>query len=339
MAALFLVAMGAAAFAAVALAIPRLMPLFARYAMARPNARSSHRVPTPQGGGMPIVAAVVGFSGLVGLAGAFDTVPLETARFYTLGLLASAALALLGTADDIKPMPALTRFVLQTVLAAIVIFAAPEGWRIFDFLPVAVERALAVVGVVWMVNLTNFMDGIDGIVVAEGMPITAALALFAIFGALSLKAGAIATLLLGGLAGFYLYNRHPARVFLGDVGSLAIGFLLAIMLFELAATRSAAAALLLPLYFITDATLTLLKGLLTGQDVLKAHRRHAYQAAVDGGWRVDAVNGHVIGLNLLLMVLAITALVSESIVLDVMAVAAGFAACLVVIRRFRAAPP
>ena len=335
-AALLLVAV--LAFVGVAWAIPYLMPLFARYALARPTVRSSHRVPIPQGGGVAVVAAVILLTFAVGWSGVAAGGALQVERYYTLALAGCFAMALLGAADDMRPLPAWTRFVIQTALAGIVIFAAPDAWRLFpQALPLDVERALSVVGLVWMVNLTNFMDGIDGIVVAEAVPLALALAGMAGLGLLSVKGGFAAAALAGGLGGFFLYNRHPARLFLGDVGSLPVGLLLGALLFELAATQNIAAALLLPLYFLADATGTLLRGLLARADVFKPHRRHAYQNAVDGGLPVETVIGRILLLNLGLVLLAYAALLAGSTAAHSGLLLMGIVACALVIRRLRAA--
>lgn len=336
--AILLLLAAALAFAGVALAIPRLMPLFARYAMARPNARSSHKVPTPQGGGAPVVLAVIVIALAAFWSGLVPSSLLDVQRYYLLALGAAFTMALLGAADDIRPLPAWSRLAIQIVLAALIVFAAPDGWRLFPaLLPPALERALATLALIWFINLTNFMDGIDGITVAEGVPVAGGLALIAALGLITAEGGIIAAALAGGLAGFFLYNRHPAKLFLGDVGSLPIGLLLGAVLFELATTQSAAAALLLPLYFVADATGTLLAGLLAGADVLKAHRRHAYQNAVDGGVPVAQVVQRVLQLNLLLLVLALGALLAETPIAEAALLLAGLAATLVVIRRFRSA--
>lgn len=323
-----------AAAAAVFLAIPRLMPLFQRYALSRPNARSSHKTPTPQGGGAAVSCAVV-----VAVAGALvsDAVPMlrGVEQYYLLAMAAVVALALLGAADDMRPLPAIGRLFLQMVLVGLVVFGAPETWRLADALPLAIERAGIVVAGVWFVNLTNFMDGIDGIVVAEFVPMGVVMALLAALGVLSPAAGIAGAALAGGLAGFSPFNRHPAKLFLGDVGSLPIGLVAATILFELAARGEVAAALLLPLYFLFDATETLIKGLLGGHNVLAAHRRHAYQNAVDAGVPAPVVTARVLGLNLLLAVLALASIVAESLLADVLLLFIGLNATILLTRRFR----
>lgn len=323
-----------AAAAAVFLAIPRLMPLFQRYALSRPNARSSHKTPTPQGGGAAVSCVVV-----VAVAGALvsDAIPMlrGVEQYYLLAMAAVIALALLGAADDMRPLPAIGRLFLQIVLVALVVFGAPETWRLADVLPLVIERAGIVVAGVWFVNLTNFMDGIDGIVVAEFVPMGLVMALLAALGVLTPAAGIAGAALAGGLAGFSPFNRHPAKLFLGDVGSLPIGLVAATILLELAVRGEVAAALLLPLYFLFDATETLFKGLLGGHNVLAAHRRHAYQNAVDAGVPAPVVTARILGLNLLLAVLALASIVVESLLADVLLLFIGLNATILLTRRFR----
>src|SRR5206468_2684505 len=155
-----------------------------------------------------------------------------------------------------------------------------------------------IVGGVWFVNLVNFMDGLDWMTVAEVVPITACLAMLGLIGALPAGPALTAAALLGAMLGFAPFNRPVARLFLGDVGSLPIGLLVGWMLLKLAASGALAATLLLPLYYLADATITLLKRLARGERVWQAHRTHFYQQATDNGFSVIAVAAQVFSLNL-----------------------------------------
>ncbi len=287
------------------LLILALRPVLARYALARPNARSAHSMPTPQGGGIAVIAAV-----LAGTAGAAAAIGLDADGWARLGLLAGAAVgvALLGLVDDIRPLPALPRLGLQLVAMAVAVAALPEGARILPFLPLAVERAVLVVGGAWFVNLTNFIDGMDGLTVVDTVPLTAALVLFWHWGFLSTPAGLVALALCGGMIGFAPFNAPVARLFLGDVGSLPIGLLVAFLLYDLASHGRLAAAILLPLYAIADSGITLLWRLSRGERVWDAHRRHFYQVATARGLSVRQVLARVAALNVGLAVLAALAL-------------------------------
>lgn len=301
----------AAAALGAALLVRLLHPLLVRYALARPNARSAHRAPTPQGGGIAVLGALVpaAAAGAATLAawGPAALAPGEGLRLWT--VLAGAVLVgALGAVDDIRPLPALPRLALQLIAMGLAVTALPEGARVLPWLPLALERLLLVVGGAWFVNLTNFMDGMDWLTVADAVPLAGALALFWGFGFLSPPAGLVALALLGGLLGFAPFNRPVARLFLGDVGSLAIGLLIAYALFDLATHGGLAAAVLLALYPIADSGLTLLWRLRRGDRVWEAHRHHFYQVATARGYTVPEVLARVLVTNVALAAFAAASL-------------------------------
>jgi len=275
-----------------------LKPLLMRYALARPNARSSHRVPTPQGGGIAVVGACLVVAGLVLWA-----LGLPLGGFLIVAA-ASVALAVVGAVDDIRPLPAVPRLLLQVVAVAAVVVGSQV--RVLpDVVPLVLEQGLLILGGVWFVNLVNFMDGLDWITVAEMVPVTAFVAVFGLFFVPEPGPAPLAALTLcGAFLGFAPFNKPVARLFLGDVGSLPIGLLIGWMMLELAGTGALAAALLLPLYHLMDATITLLRRLARGEKVWEAHRSHFYQQATTNGFTALSVSAHVFGLNLLLAGLA-----------------------------------
>jgi UDP-N-acetylmuramyl pentapeptide phosphotransferase/UDP-N-acetylglucosamine-1-phosphate transferase len=279
-----------------------LRPLLIRYALARPNARSSHRVPTPQGGGIAVLAATL-IVATATLAAAGQLEPLRALWAAVAG--SSILLAVIGAADDIRPLPELLRLASQAIAVAIVAVAASGAARVLpESVPLWLELGLAVIAGLWFVNLVNFMDGIDWITVAEMAPIAAALVLFGLAGLAPSELILPAAALLGALLGFAPFNKPVARLFLGDVGSLPIGLFVAWMLYVLAAGGGLAAALLLPLYYLADATITLLRRLARGERVWEAHRTHFYQQATDNGFSATDVAVHVFALNLALAALA-----------------------------------
>ena len=174
-------------------------------------------------------------------------------------------------------------------------------------LPWWIERACFLFGAVWFVNLTNFMDGVDWMTVAETVPIAGAIVLLGLLDAVSALPTLVALALLGAMLGFAPFNRPVAKLFLGDVGSLPIGLLLAWLLLRVAANGYIAAAIILPLYYIADATLTLGRRLANGERVWQAHRSHFYQRALDGGFSVTEVVARVLLVNCALVALALIA--------------------------------
>lgn len=278
-----------------------LRPLLVRYALARPNARSSHRIPTPQGGGIAVLAGA--FLAL-GLALLVTPMPAGARDGLLVVMAAATLLGIVGAWDDIRPLPAWLRLVLQALCVGLVLLQAAPELRLFPALPLPVERALALLAGVWFVNLVNFMDGIDWITVVGIVPLAGALALASLYGGLDPASGFLAAALLGGLVGFAPFNRPVARLFLGDVGSLPIGLITAYLLYRLAGTGAFTAALILPLYHVLDATITLLRRLARGEKVWEAHRSHFYQQATSNGYPVSEVVAQVAMLNIGLVALA-----------------------------------
>lgn len=317
-----------AAAAAVSMAlIVWLRPWLIRYALARPNARSSHRTPTPQGGGIAVVAAT--------LATALIAVSITTpASLATLApvLIATALIAGLGAADDIRTVAVAPRLILQTLAVAIVIACLPSDLTIAPFLPWWLERALLLISGIWFVNLVNFMDGLDWMTVAEVLPVTAGLVLLSAFGALPPHGTLLALSLFGAMLGFAPFNRPVARLFLGDVGSLPLGLLIGYLLVLLAGQGHVIAALLLPLYYLADATVTLLRRLGNGEQVWQAHRSHFYQRATDNGFTVRRIVGRVFAVNLALVALAVISVQLQGMGAQIATLVAGLllVACLLV---------
>lgn len=321
-----------ASAAATALLIKLLHPLLVEYALARPNARSSHSIPTPQGGGIAVVGVVAVAALAADLAGLFGA----GAPWLAAVITAALVLAATGALDDIRPLPVLPRLVLQFGAAALLVLQLSESARALPFLPLLVERALMTVGLVWFINLTNFMDGIDLMTVAEVVPVALTLALLGVTGAVPdlAPAAPMALALAGALIGFAPFNRHVACLFLGDVGSLPIGALLGFLLILLACAGEIAAAIILPLYYLADATLTLLRRWRRGERLSEAHRTHFYQYAVQRGFSVPAVTAHVLGLNLVLAMLATASVLARDMAYGIVALLLAALATAIVLARF-----
>jgi UDP-N-acetylmuramyl pentapeptide phosphotransferase/UDP-N-acetylglucosamine-1-phosphate transferase len=289
-----------------ALLIVALYPWLERYALARPNARSSHHTPTPQGGGIAVIAAMIGATGLTLSLFALGTTPHSPLPTI---IAAAAIMACLGAIDDVRPLPVVPRFVLQAIVIAAVIYTLPEGLRVVPALPWWLERLLLLIGGVWFVNLVNFMDGIDLMTVAEVIPITATLAILGFVGALPSYGVVLALALGGAMIGFAYFNRPPAHIFLGDVGSLPIGLVLGWLLLLVATGGHLAAAILMPLYYLADATLTLFRRMKRGERFWEGHRSHFYQRATDKGFSTTAIVARVFAVNIALGVLALTTVI------------------------------
>ncbi len=240
-----------------------------------PNARSSHAAPTPRGGGLavtPLVIVGIGFW-LILRGGS----PADWAM-----LAGTALLAAVSWIDDRRSLPPGPRFAAQIAAVALVLALMPKSLLLGGLLPSAAEKILLGLAWVWFVNLYNFMDGIDGITGVE----TASLSVGLLFALPGVAAAAPLAILAGAAVGFLVWNWHPAKIFMGDVGSIPLGFVLGYQLLQGVALHPLGwtAALILPALYWTDATITLLRRGLAGKPVWQAHREHFYQRATQGGW-------------------------------------------------------
>jgi UDP-N-acetylmuramyl pentapeptide phosphotransferase/UDP-N-acetylglucosamine-1-phosphate transferase len=300
--------------------IVALGPWLARYAVAKPNARSSHIAPTPQGGGIAVIGATLVVSG-----GVLFFLGRVSGNPWSLVVILAAVLliAAVGVMADKRPIAPAPRLVLQTFAVAAVVATLPPEVRVLPILPWWGERILLLAGTLWFVNLVNFMDGLDWMTVVEVVPITAALGAFGLLGILPWQETTISLALCGATIGFAFFNRPVARLFLGDVGSLPIGLLLGWLLLVLASAGWHAAAALLPLYYLCDSTITLLRRAANREPVWQAHRSHFYQCATDRGFRVIDVVARVGAVNLALVTLALTTILLPSRMMEIAALIGG----------------
>jgi UDP-N-acetylmuramyl pentapeptide phosphotransferase/UDP-N-acetylglucosamine-1-phosphate transferase len=254
------------------------------YRLDHPNARSLHANPTPRGGGLGIVAGI--------LVSATVFVTLEESSSMGLGWFAAAALlvAAISLIDDWLSIHFGVRIVVHFTAAGVLIWdgfwlqsitVPGETWPLSDFLAIV----LSLLFIVWMTNLYNFMDGMDGF--AGGMTVIG-FGTFAAFGWLTGAElfSALSLLVAAAAGGFLLFNFPPARIFMGDVGSSFLGFLAAA--FMLWADRDG----IFPLWtgvllfspFIVDASVTLIMRIIRRERFWEAHKTHYYQRLVQLGW-------------------------------------------------------
>jgi len=327
-ASLFLLAIVAAAMLSAGLTWV-IRPLLLKHALAKPNARSSHRIPTPQGAGIAVIAATLVVAAAIMAGNDASRVNIPIAVFG-----ATLFIAIVGFADDLKSIPVMTRLLLQAIAVGAIVYAAPDDVRIVSTCPLWLERGLMLLAGLWFVNLVNFMDGLDWMTVAEVVPVTAALVVLGSLNEFSLSPAIMAAALCGAMIGFAPFNRPVAKIFLGDVGSLPIGLLLGWCLLQLASHQHFTAALLLPLYYLADASVTLLRRMIRREPFWAAHRSHFYQRATDNGFSVWRVVSEVFVLNVVLASLAIASTRAESFAIDALLVLLGGAAVAFSMYRF-----
>ncbi|APQ14432.1 glycosyl transferase [Pseudomonas oryzihabitans] len=256
-----------------------------RYALSgglldEPNARSSHQVPTPRGGGLAFV--------VVFLLGCLVLQKLGLLETSSCAVLVGAGLlvATLGFVDDHRHVGAGWRL-LGHFVAALVALLGLGGYGVLPTvlagmtgLPAWLVLLLGAFYLVWLLNLYNFMDGIDGIAAVEALTVCLGMALiYEMTGYPGLLGAPL--LLAAAVGGFLLWNFPPARIFMGDVGSGFLGLILGVLSLQAAMAQLSLfwAWLILLAVFVVDATWTLLRRLSRGKKPYEAHRTHAYQWA------------------------------------------------------------
>ena len=297
-------AAGGASVAAAAALTGLVRALLLRHGVVdRPNARSSHGAAVARGGGIAVVGVLLAAWLALWLGGACA----GCGALFWLALAGALGLGVVSWLDDLRgDLSVLLRLAVQIVVIGIGIASLPgDALIIQGAVPALVDHALAALAWLWFVNLFNFMDGIDGLSGAEGAGLGFGVFLLALLGAAPAELGPLGLALTGVSLGFLLWNWYPAKIFLGDVGSIPLGYLAGWLLLALAAAGAWQAALLLPAYYLADATLTLIARLLRGRHVWQAHREHFYQRVVAAGWSHARVAALIAGHNLLLVGLAV----------------------------------
>ncbi len=257
-----------------------IAPLRQRALLDLPNKRSSHKVPTPRGGGLAVISSLL----LALLLASSDWLSLiQPSLTLKLGAFI-LALATISWIDDLKGLGALFRFGFHILVVASALYLGlVTGPFFITFLDPTIELLLIGLGWVWFINLFNFMDGIDGIASIEALTIGLGSAALVWYAGGEQTTAIIGLILAASSLGFLPFNWYPAKIFMGDIGSIPLGFLCAWILISLASQEMGAAAFILSLVFFADATLTLFKRLFRGEKIWLAHNQHFYQRAVQRG--------------------------------------------------------
>ncbi len=263
-----------------------------------PNARSSHELPTPIGGGIGMVISF--FTGIL-LLYLFNLVTIPILMSFLLG---GSLLAIIGLVDDLKNLPARIRIFCHFVASGLVLYffggMPPLDLGIFIWHWYCAGLAVGILGLVWLINLYNFMDGIDGLAGSEAVFISIAIALLLFLNG-HYQLIPLCLLLASIAAGFLIWNWSPARVFMGDTGSGFLGFVFGVMLiatwWDFAITPWQ--WLIILGCFWVDATLTLVLRLIRGEHCYQAHCCHAFQQAVKKTGSHKQVVISVLSINIL----------------------------------------
>lgn len=243
-----------------------------------PNYRSSHTIPTPRGGGMSIFISFFILSFILFISTFFaSNFRLYDYSFYILTL----CVCVLGVFEDFKPMRVSVRLFIQTLIAVFVlldrdmflIFPLPYP---FNFsLPMIIAFAFNVIWIVGVMNIYNFLDGIDGYSAVQALLVCIPLLFFD----LGISTQIVLFLLIGGVLGFLIKNWHPAKIFMGDCGAYTLGFIFAVLPYyafpsiELGVFNIT----ILLWFFLSDSLFTILRRLSRREKLWVAHRSHLYQ--------------------------------------------------------------
>lgn len=227
-------------------------------------------------------------------------------RLFWLGA-ALFGLTILGLVDDVRPLSWRLKLVVQLACAVTAVEALPLAANLGS-MNLWWVKFIAAAFLVTTINFINFIDGIDEITVAHALPSLSVPVLLAALGVMSVANGIVAASAMGAIAGFWIWNRHPARVFLGDCGSLPLGLLLGWFGLVLCIGFHPLSGLTILLYPLADGGLTLLRRLLAREAVTQPHRQHAYQRAVDAGLSAQRVAGTVGVISLLTALLCLLGL-------------------------------
>jgi UDP-N-acetylmuramyl pentapeptide phosphotransferase/UDP-N-acetylglucosamine-1-phosphate transferase len=272
-----------------------------------PNTRSNHTKATPRGAGLAIIGAFLCIAvvfGLYGVTNQYGIVVLGTSTFI---------LAAISWADDIAPLSIRARLLTQI---AVIVFST----LYFNFADASDQFMPTWLGVIlfatfwlWFMNAYNFMDGIDGITLVETLSISVGVILCFLLKEETPLIVFVLVVLCGAMLPFFLWNWHPAKMFLGDVGSIPLGYILGVCLFLMAFDGLWAAAIILPGYYFADSGITLLKRAVNREKIWQAHSKHFYQIAVRNGVPHNVIVRYIALCNLALIALAcLTVLYPES---------------------------
>ena len=256
--------------------------------LATVNERSSHSVPTPHGGG--IAVSLTWFIGLIYL---YINDQIDPSLFYA--LIIGTVIAVVGLIDDIVELSPKFRMVVFALVGATGLYIVGGldtiTFGLFDISNPIITSVVAMLIILWYINLTNFIDGINGYLGAKF--IFLGLAGFLLF------SGAYFLVLVVSVLGFLYWNFGKAKIFMGDVGSTLLGYTIAIITIYYANMQASNLWIWVTLYgvFWFDATLTLIRRKLNGEKLTQAHRKHAYQRLTQSGWSHSKVTLYALGLN------------------------------------------
>jgi len=259
-----------------------------------PNNRSMHKIPVPRGGGLAVMMIII--------AGMLYYMPNPFL------IISIAILMMISWIDDRKNISSSIRLISHLIAAFIGSFAFDDHMFFMnDIIPFWANRLIIVICWAWIMNLYNFMDGIDGITATQTITNMFGFALLISLFNIDFVGIELSIVIMGACYGFLILNWHPAKIFMGDVGSIPLGFIMGFFIFKLAFLGYAIPALLIPLYYLMDSGITITKRALQGKKIWLPHKEHFYQKATEKRKNPKPIVFYILIANLCL---TITALIS-----------------------------
>ncbi|AFX99400.1 glycosyl transferase 4 family protein [Candidatus Endolissoclinum faulkneri L2] len=265
-----------------------------------PNNRSSHVIPTPRGGGIAVIATIAV------TAISWDMLFGQTNSNLSILLCATIGLSVISFINDLSNLTASLRLTVHGIAVIVGLWSLDGRGAFAAYLPQIADIILSAVVWLWFINLYNFMDGIDGIVASETAFISFGIEGLTYLGLAPTSLLNLSVSIFGASLGFLMWNWHQAKIFLGDSGSIPLGFIIGYLLIANSKLGGAGlvASLILPLVFVVDSSVTLLRRVVQGNKITEAHREHAYQLAARAGWKHDRVCLIILATNGILMILS-----------------------------------
>ena len=276
-----------------------------------PAERSNHTTPTPKGAGL-IIIPIVAISTLI-----FFYFFLQPLNEWTIIFFLCFFLGIISFIDDIKNLSIKSRLLLQTLIVglSLLVYYEPVTTNLLS-VPVSYERYFPLINCflflffllswMWIINLYNFMDGIDGLTALQVCTVAISVNLLSIIGYLNEEYQIFSLILFSVYLAFYKFNKSPAKIFLGDVGSIPSGYLIGFIMFSCLLTNGVLLPIIIVnMYYILDSTSTLLIRIVKKENIFAAHSDHFYQKMIRKGYQHSFVIKWIFGLNSILLVLSL----------------------------------
>ena len=278
-----------------------------------PNDRSSHTRPTPKGIGIAIIISLIFLQFLFSI------------ELDILFIICLISLTVISFINDYKQLSAIFRLIFQSIIIYIILYFWPplQNISLFNYLiPIWLENIFLFFAFLWFINLFNFMDGIDGITGIQCLIISiGTITVLSLFNKTSEFDLFLCGFISGSSAAFLLWNWHPAKVFLGDAGSIPLGFINFILMLILCKNNLWFVAIILNSYYLCDSTYTLLKRIKMKKKPWEAHKDHFYQFPIQKGVKHSTVSSFILLHGMLMIILSISTIIKPglaSIILSLM---------------------